>query len=201
MTSKKNDVYAALRKSIIVGEVRQNEIVNEAELAARYGVSRTPVREALLLLVADGLLTALPRAGYLVTPIMIQDVQEAFHLRELLEVEAVRLAAACISPADLDILEKTKIGIPASLNPQFNREFHLVIARASGSGRLARLIDQLLDEMERILVYDPFISGPHTPEEHQRILDGLRCGDAEAAQTAMFTHLRAVKGRVLARFP
>jgi GntR family transcriptional regulator, rspAB operon transcriptional repressor len=200
MTSKKTDVYAALRRSIIAGEIKQNEIINEGEIAQRHGVSRTPVREALLLLVADGLLTALPRAGYLVTPITIQDVQEAFHLRELLEVEAVRLASTRISPTDLDILEKTKIGIPATLNPQFNREFHLTIARASGSGRLARLIDQLLDEMERILVYDPFISGPHTPDEHQRILDGLRFGDAEAAQMAMFSHLRAVKGRVLERF-
>lgn len=200
MSSKKHEVYLALRKSIIANEVKQNEIVNEVELAQRFGVSRTPVREALLLLVADGLLTALPRAGYLVTPITIQDVQEAFHLRELLEVEAVRLASARITPADLEILEKTKIGIPASLNPQFNREFHLVIARASGSARLANLIDQLLDEMERILGYDPFISSPHTPEEHQRILDALRCGDAEAAQIAVFSHLQAVKSRVLERF-
>jgi len=200
MTSKKSDVYYAVRKAIISGVIKQGEIINEGELAREYGVSRTPVREALLTLVADGLLTSLPRAGYMVTPITVRDVQEAFHLREILESEAVRLAALQISPEQIDELEARKMGIPPHLNPAYNREFHHIIACASGNNRLARLIDQLLDEMERILVYDPFIDNPHDPAEHQNIINALRARDPAAAQEAMCAHIRLVKTRVLERF-
>jgi DNA-binding GntR family transcriptional regulator len=200
MTSKKDDVYASIRRAIVASELKQGEMINEGELARRYGVSRTPVREALLLLVGDGLVNCLPRAGYMVTPITIQDVQESFHLREILEVEAARLAATRITPTELDALEVRKMGVPPHLNPVYNREFHLIIARASRNQRLARLVDQLLDEMERILVYDPFISGPHDPAEHQNIIDALRAGDSDAAQAAMVAHINAVKSRVMQRF-
>ncbi len=200
MNSKKSEVYYSVRKAIISGGIKQGEIINEGELAREYGVSRTPVREALLTLVADGLLNSLPRAGYMVTPITIRDVQEAFHLREILETEAIRLAAVQISPAEIDELESKKMGIPPHLNPAYNREFHHIIACASGNGRLARLIDQLLDEMERILVYDPFIANPPDPAEHQNIIDALRARDPKAAQEAMCAHLRLVKLRVLERF-
>ncbi|MCC6804755.1 MAG: GntR family transcriptional regulator [Anaerolineae bacterium] len=200
MTSKKIDVYYAVRKSIISGVIRQGEIINEGELAREYGVSRTPVREALLTLVADGLLNSLPRAGYMVTPITIRDVQEAFHLREILETDATRLATLQISEVEIDDLESRKMGVPPYLNPAYNREFHHIIASASGNQRLARLIDQLLDEMGRILAYDPYIDNPHDPAEHQRIIDALRDRDSQAAQDAMCAHLRLVKSRVLERF-
>lgn len=200
MNSKKVEVYGCIRADIISGTLKQGEIINEGMLAQKYGVSRTPTREALLTLVAEGLLSSLPRAGYMVTPITIRDVQEAFHLREILELEAARLAAHQITLEQLQVLEAKKMGVPTYLNPQFNREFHFTIALASGNLRLARLIDQLLDDMERMLVYDPHISQPHDPAEHQHIIDALRAGDAAAAQEAMCAHLRMVKSRVLARF-
>lgn len=61
-------------------------------------------------------------------------------------------------------------------------------------------VDQLLDEMERIIIYDPFFSHPPDSEEHQKIIDALRVGDAGTAQIAMLSHLRAVHTRVLERF-
>lgn len=200
MISKKDEVYGCIRQDIISGVLKQGEIINEGELALKYGVSRTPAREALLTLVAEGLLSSLPRAGYMVTPITVRDVQEAFHLREILELEAVRLAALQITPEQLANLEAKKMGVPPHLNPAFNRDFHYTIAVASGNMRLARLIDTLLDDMERMLVYDPHISEPHDPSEHQHIIDALQAGNAAAAQEAMCAHLRMVKARVLERF-
>jgi DNA-binding GntR family transcriptional regulator len=200
MSSKKVEVYGCIRKDIISGTLRQGEIINEGMLAQKYGVSRTPAREALLTLVAEGLLSSLPRAGYMVTPITIRDVQEAFHLREILELEAARLASHQITPEQLEMLEHKKMGVPSYLNPEYNRDFHHTIAVASGNMRLARLVDQILDDMERMLVYDPYIAGPHDPSEHQHIIDALRAGNAEAAQEAMCAHLRMVKARVLERF-
>lgn len=198
--SKKNEVYRSIRRAIISGELKQGEMINEGELAELYSVSRTPVREALLMLTFEGLVNSLPRAGYMVTQITIRDVQEAFHLRELLEVEAVRLATEQITATDIEVLEEKKVGIPPEINPVFNREFHLIIAHASGSQRLAELIERLLDEMERILVYDPHISGPHGPEEHELIIKALRERDADMAQEAMREHIHQVKSRVLKRF-
>jgi DNA-binding GntR family transcriptional regulator len=200
MISKKVEVYGCIRQDIISGTLRQGEIINEGLLAQKYGVSRTPAREALLTLVAEGLLSSLPRAGYMVTPITIRDVQEAFHLREILEMEAVRLAAHQITEAQIETLDAKKMGVPGYLNPAYNRDFHHTIAVASGNQRLARLIDQLLDDMERMLVYDPHINQPPDPSEHQRIIDALRAGNAAAAQEAMCAHLRLVKARVLERF-
>ncbi len=199
-TPKKSEVYAITKKAIIAGELTPGSIINENDLASQFGVSRTPVREALLMLGLEGLVESLPRAGYRITQITIRDVQEAFHLREILEVDAIRLAAARITERDLAILEEKKQGIPPEINPGYNRDFHLTIARASGNMRLARLVEQLLDEMERMIIYDPQIAGPAVPDEHEAIIEGLRHRDPQAAQEAMRHHICAVKERVLQRF-
>jgi DNA-binding GntR family transcriptional regulator len=198
--SKKHDVYFALKQAIISGVITPGIIVNENDLAQRYSVSRTPVREALILLGQEGFVESLPRAGYMVTQLTIAEVQESFHLREVLEVEAARLAATSISVTELSGLEARKQGIPPELNPGYNREFHMIIAAHRANRRLARLVDQLLDEMERILIYDPQIAGPALPDEHQAIIDALNAHNASDAQEAMRSHIRAVKVRVLERF-
>lgn len=198
--SKKNEIYYALRQSIISGKAQPGEILNEGTLGVHYGVSRTPVREALLMLTFEGLVSALPRAGYMVTHITVRDVHEAFHLREVLELEATRLAAQRITDEEIQALEAYKIGIPYELNTAYNREFHAIIAKASGNGRLTELILQLIDEMERMLIYDPALSYPNVPDEHDHIVLALQKHDPEGAQAAMKRHIDAVKTRVLQRF-
>lgn len=198
--SKKSEIYYAIRQAIISGEVQPGEILNEGTLGAQYGVSRTPVREALLMLTFEGLVSALPRAGYMVTHITVRDVHEAFHLREVLELEATRLAAQRITEEELDGLEAYKMGVPAELNPGYNKQFHAIIAGASGNRRLTELILQLIDEMERMLIYDPALIGPHSPDEHDAIITALRNHNPEEAIAAMKRHIDAVKARVLQRF-
>lgn len=198
--SKKSEIYYAIRQAIISGEVQPGEILNEGTLGTQYGVSRTPVREALLMLTFEGLVSALPRAGYMVTHITVRDVHEAFHLREVLELEATRLAAQRITNEEIEVLEAYKIGIPYELNPAYNKEFHATIAKASGNRRLTELILQLIDEMERMLIYDPALSYPNVPDEHDHIVIALKNHDVEEAQAAMKRHIDAVKARVLQRF-
>jgi DNA-binding GntR family transcriptional regulator len=199
-TSKKSEAYAAIKRAIIAGELAPGTIINEWALAERFGVSRTPVREALSMLGFEGLVENLPRAGYRITEMTVRDVQEGFHLREILECEGARLAAQHISAADLDKMDERTLGYLSNLDAAYNREFHLTIARASRNQRLARLVGQLLDEMERMLVYDPLIANPQSTEEHERITIALRARDPVAAAAAMREHLRAVKSRVLERF-
>jgi DNA-binding GntR family transcriptional regulator len=173
-------------------------------------VSSTPTREALLVLEHEGLIDPIPRTGYLVTPISIRDLQEIFHLRSVLEVEAIRLAVENITEEDINYLEEnnrkeSEIFEKTNQNNgeeyihayKLNFEFHLRIAAASGNKRLAKLIEELLSEMERILARDPFIA---YPKQHVAIIKALKDRDVKASREAMIEHIENTKSRLLDRF-
>ena len=209
--TKKDRAYQAIKHAIIAGELRPGEIYSITELSETFAVGRTPAREALVILASEGLIDPIPRSGYLVTPISIRDVLEVFHLRTVLEVEAVGLAVDRITEDDIRALEENnrrerEVLAAQRANPssqsyragyELNSEFHLTVARASGNLRLASLVEQLLNEMERILARDPYIADP---QQHVGILNGLRRRDRPAAQNAMRQHLEDTKNRLLDRF-
>jgi len=158
--NKKDKAYQVIKRAIISGDLISGEIYNLNDLSEMINVSNTPTREALLLLEFDGLITPMPRTGYLVTPITIRDVFEIFHLRSILEVEAIRLATDHITEEDIKFLEKnnqieSQLVNNSKKNDQnekyldayeLNTEFHLRIANASGNFRLAKLIEKLLGD-------------------------------------------------------
>jgi DNA-binding GntR family transcriptional regulator len=131
----------------------------------------------------------------------MRDVQELHHLRKLLEVEAARLACGRITPEDLAELERVMTSRSGDQALDENRVFHMTIARASGSARLANLISNLLDEMNRIQALDPHIATPSGPYEHADLVEALRRGDVEAAQRAMADHVDGAMARILECFP
>jgi DNA-binding GntR family transcriptional regulator len=152
------------------------------------------------MLAVENLVTPLPRAGYLVTQLTVSDVQESFHLRALLECEAARLAATRITEVQLAHLDEVEIGTPPHVE-ETNRDFHLTIAKASGSQRLFNLIEQMLDEVRRTLTYDPYmIDPPRTYEGHREIIEALRKREPEAAAAMMHQHIANAKLRVLQKF-
>lgn len=205
--TKKEQVYERIRRAIIMGELKPGAILNEAEIAAQFESGKTPTREALLLLTHEGLLDALPRLGYIVSKPTMQDILETFHLRALLEVEAVGLAVERLTAEDLRRLkannqEEEKLAVSA--NPAdkaaasaLNREFHVSLARASGNSRLAALIQQLVDDMERMLVNDPYLVDP---DQHKTILLALQRRDKKAAQEAMRRHIEGTRARIVNRY-
>lgn len=193
----REQVYEGVKDAIVSGALRPGDIINEAQLAKDYGISRTPVREALCLLSFQGLLQPLPRTGYIVSPLTVRDIQEAYHLRLLLEVEAIGLAVERITEEEIRQLERLADGRTGPEMRIVNREFHSLIADASGSGRLARLIRQLLDEMDRMLYLDPHISAPTGPYEHTDMVDALRRRDKKTAQQAMRRHIEEGRARLL----
>jgi DNA-binding GntR family transcriptional regulator len=198
--NKKKQIYEEIRRSIIVGELKPSDIVNEREVAARFGVSKSPARDALSWLTFEGLLKPLPRYGYMVTSFTVRDIQEAFHLRELLEVEAVRLAVDRIADEELDELELT-LGPPSPADTRINRQFHMALAEASGNQKLARLIGQLLDEMERMIALDPASWDWSTVDSHRQVLRALRRRDKDAAETAWRDHIRSTRAAILEHYP
>jgi DNA-binding GntR family transcriptional regulator len=205
--TKKEQVYERVRRAIISGDLKPGEILNEMEIATQFEAGKTPTREALLLLAHDNLIEALPRVGYIVTRLSLQDIQETFHLRLILEVEAISLAARRISTDEIRHLEKNNQEeelLATSFTPEqkekasaLNRDFHMTIARASGNNRLAEYIQRLIDDMERMLVNDPFLAGP---DQHKRILASLLAGDKMQAQEAMRLHIEETRNRIVNRF-
>lgn len=196
----RDQVYNEVKRAIITGDLKPGKIIKEGELAKTYGISKTPVREALCMLVFEKLIQPLPRIGYMVTSITVRDVRETHHLRQLLEVEAVGLAAEHITREEIEALKKVMVSHTGEEAPTLNREFHMIIARASGNSRLADLIHQLLDEMDRIFALDPHIYAPNGPYEHPDIVMALERRDAKAAREIMNKHVTEAQSRILQRF-
>lgn len=203
--------YDEIKDAILTSRLAPGQLVNGPELAAAYGMSRTPVREALGLLTKEGFVTAVPRVGYLVSSVTVEDVKEIFELRFELEGVAAEWAATRAGEAELDRFHQVNTevqalaqGLPAGepstirLACATNRRFHLMVAGASGNRRLAELIDRLLQEGERVQSLDPhlrtvgFLNGAHVS-----VLDSLRRRDPSGARQAMEDHVRETQERVL----
>ncbi|MCC6499582.1 MAG: GntR family transcriptional regulator [Anaerolineales bacterium] len=206
--TKKLFVYGLLKRRIIAGELTAGTILNESDLAQELKIGKTPTREALIMLVHDGFVDALPRVGYVVTRLTLQDVFEIFTLRIIIEVEAIGIAVERITETDIgkliennrqeSALAQEKDG--ASLREQgyqLNREFHLVIAQAAGNNRLTRLIQNMIDDLERALTFDPYLADP---SQHNDIILHLKNRDKSKAQDAMRRHIEETRTRIVNRF-
>ncbi len=209
--SKKEKAYQALKQAIIAGQLQSAKIYSITELSEIFEISKTPAREALVILASEGLIEPIPRSGYQVKPLSIQDMLEIFPLRSILEVEGAGLAAERITDGDIRLLEENNRqeqelalrrhsdGSKLSYRKGYdlNLAFHLTIARASGNKRLATLVEKLLNELERILAYDPYIA---EAQQHAEIIAGLKRRDILGSQEAMKNHLEDTKNRSLSRF-
>jgi len=207
--SKKERAYQAIKQAIIAGQLESAKIYTITELSETFEVGRTPAREALVILASEGLIDPIPRSGYQVTSLSIHDLLEIFHLRSVLEVEGVGLAAGRITEDVIKLLEENSLeetalslhsdGLaqPYRKGYDLNLEFHLTIARASGNNRLVDLLEKLLNELERVLEHDPQIA---EPQQHAEILESLKRRDKLGAQEAMRKHLEETKNHTLSRF-
>jgi DNA-binding GntR family transcriptional regulator len=188
----------ALRRAIHDGRLAGGDLYSVARLAAQLGVSRTPVREALLLLERQGMVRFERNRGVRILETSAHDLEEVFTLRLLLELPATARACALIDEADLEALEReleVMRGMAAEDDERtfmvHDQRFHEIIHRASGNRRLAELVGQLREQVRfrgastvgrsRSLeaIYD----------EHLAILEALRARDPERAADAMRVHI------------
>jgi DNA-binding GntR family transcriptional regulator len=207
-TSKTDELYEQVRDKIVSGEIEPGAVLTEAGLAEEYGVSKAPVREALVLLGHEGFVESMPRVGHVVTSFTVQDVLETFHLRSILEAEAAGLAAERITEAGIAALLKNsdeEIALSERVHEdgfyerayELNMEFHQLIAQASGNRRLAELIKRLMEDMRRMLAFDPrFVES----RQHMEIIDAMKHRDRAKAEQAMKRHIEETKSRLVDRF-
>lgn len=190
-------VYESLRSEILSCALEPGRAICEAELAERFRVSKTPVREALANLRAEGFVRTFPRRGYQVVPVTLADLNDLFDVRAIYEAGAAELACRRLSPADLDRLQALADvtydpGARTSMKRfvRANHEFHAAIARASGSQRLAAVVERTLDELERFFFLGARLRdiNAETRDDHRDIVDVLRAGDPVAARDMVVRH-------------
>ncbi len=198
--------YQAVKRDILECKLLPGIEVTVRELSARFGIGKVPLREALIMLSQESLLQPIPRSGYRITPVTVQDVQDIFALRLLLEPAAARQAAGRINPELLTQLnELCKAGYEPgnraseSAFLRANSEFHVAIANASGNIRLARVLGQLLEETERLFhlglaVRNRTVEMQH---EHQDLLVAIAAGDAETAARSTIQQIENARKMVM----
>jgi DNA-binding GntR family transcriptional regulator len=198
--------YLAVKREIVECVLAPGSEVTEPELGARYGFGKAPLREALIRLAQESLIEAVPRSGYRISPVTIQDVHDIFDLRLLLEPTAARRAAGHIEASLLtDLNELCRAGYTPgdrAAEAAFlsaNRQFHVAIGAASGNGRLARVIEHLLEETERLFhlglaVRDRTLEMQH---EHEDLLRAVADGDGAAAERITVEQIRAARAMVM----
>lgn len=189
-----------LRSAILAGELAPGTRLSVPELAKQLQVSRSPVREAVLLLVGEGLAVEYTRRGVEVARLELSDLLELYELRAAIESLAARQAAERMSSTDLAALRGVldAQGAAALQNPRLFREldtrFHQIILDRCGNSRLQRHAHLLVREM--VLARPLLLSDPHhltrSFEEHRSVERALRQRDGPSAEAAMRDHLTRV---------
>ncbi len=188
--------YSRLHQAIRRGDLKPGERIRENELADLLTLSRTPIREALRQLEADGIVEHRPRQGAVIRTLSHAEVVELYEMRMVLERTAAEMAAKHASAAELDELDDLNAAIAATHDPveaaRINHHFHQCIHLA-GRNRFLRESARALDNAMMLL-------GPTTldddtrialvAQQHQSIITALRDGDAETAGAAAEAHIQ-----------
>ena len=200
--------YERLRDSILTGALRPGEVYKEMNLAQELGISRTPVREALLSLSAQGLVTFLPRKGVMINHFDRRDVEEVFEVRGLIERGVIEKVTLMDPRPDLTRIEQTLDQQRRAIKSddyltflQADRAFHNGLTRMVGNQRLIGILDNIRDLFQVMAVEALAKAGRNEEviEEHRKVLEAVRSGDPAQAGRAMSTHLRMSMLAVLER--
>ncbi|WP_433517555.1 GntR family transcriptional regulator [Nonomuraea sp. CA-143628] len=196
--TSRRTVYEALRRKVLTLELPPGTALSENELAAALKVSRTPVRESLILLSEEGLVQIFPQVGSFVSRVDPARVADAQFLRE-----AVELASLDDLPAELDpgLIEELRQNLRDQQRPDLDIEgffaldeaFHQGLLRLSGHGNAWTTVASAKGHLDRARRLGLHVTSPTSfAAQHVEILDAVVRGDVVLARTAMRTHLRAV---------
>jgi len=200
--------YAAIRELIVTGVYRPGDRLRESDLGERFGLSRTPIREGLRRLVAEGLIDFLPNRGAFVASWDDDDVVDIFEIRSVLEGHASYRAATRIEPAEIEQLEALaeemetryrRTALEHFRIAQLNNEFHHILLVASRSRLLTTTVESVLRValIHRIFLRYSDRDIQRSFQHHREIIDAMRAGDGEWAKSVMCAHIRAAREIIL----
>lgn len=202
-SSLREQIAVSLRAALIAGEMPPGVIYSAPALAKRFGVSATPVREAMLDLIKEGVIAAVPNKGFRIVETTDQDLDEIIELRRLLEVPTVGRIATIITPEKVDHLRaiaermmKVAAQGDAVAYIEADHQFHLALLRVGGNARLVDMVDQLRMHTHLYGLEELAAAGQlgRSSEEHLALLDALEAGDRRAAARIMAQHLGHERG-------
>jgi DNA-binding GntR family transcriptional regulator len=202
-------IYTAIKEQIIEGQYAPGSRITEQQVASEFSTSRTPVREAMRLLVAEGFAYFKPNSGTVVREWTPEQMREIFDVRVLIEGEIAAAAAQHITGDELAELVRLQDEIESGgteLRPEntsrigrLNREFHLVVAQASHN---ERLVAMLASAIEMPIVQQTFRR--YTPEQlqrsfghHRELIDAFAAHDPAWARSVMSSHIHSAKQTLL----
>jgi DNA-binding GntR family transcriptional regulator len=193
-------VFDTLRKAITDGKLPPGEWLRQEALAEELGVSQITVREALHRLVGEGLCVRVPYKGVRVIAPSVEDLEDIYAIRGLLEGLAAELAARCISPEELDEMRELLPATVVSADPESverareaNRDFHEIVIRASHRRFLIQLLRQIWDWFDPLILYARTLKteggaeirerlGEADRHQHTRLLQALEAGNGPRAR-------------------
>ena len=200
----KGTIFELLHARIIAGQYPAGEWLRQEDIASQLGVSMTPVREALDLLVSAGLAERIPYRGVRVLQLTPEEIADSYYLRLLLECSAARAAAQAITPpqlAELDALVEQMHSLVAlsqvSAQRQLNRQFHLAIAAASAMPLLAKTYETILNTFPDWMLYEYMFRHPellassleHEYTEHRHLVEALSAHNPDQAALYASQHI------------
>ena len=201
--SLRERVAESLRAALVSGRMAPGTTYSIPALAEQFGVSATPVREAMLDLVNEGIVAPVPNKGFRVVELTDEELDQVTELRRLLEVPTVRDLAGAIGPGAIKRLR----GLAAAVHDaaqrgdvvayvESDRELHLALLGEAGNPRLVEMVGRLRDQsrlygLEQLAADGVLVD---SAAEHVRLIDALDSGDRRAAEKVMAHHLDHVRG-------
>ena len=204
IASLAQEAYDGIRRMIHSGEFPPGAQIHERVMTEKLGLSRTPIRQALTRLASEGLVERIPRAGVFVRRLDATEMVELVELRRALEAASASMAAAQISPEQVEGLKALAVELencPETLDLERNRSmelrFHRRICEHAGNREIARVLDQT---HTIYLTLFPAEKNPQifvtSPGEHRRIAEAIARGDAAEAYRAVWQHFDLVLARL-----
>ena len=212
--SLKDEIFDVLHGKIIAGDVAPGEWLRQEDIATQLGVSMTPVREALDLLVSVGLAERVPYRGVRVPQLNADEIAEAYAMRLLLEAAGARAAALNRKQDQVDELKRilSRMKGLLSLNDmstlrQLSRQFHQSVVGIGGNGSLDKMYEMVMNSFPDWMLYEYLFR--HTDmlersladeyQEHMTLVEAIEAGDADRAEREAIAHIRGL-GDDLATF-
>ena len=200
-----DSVYGALRQAILDRKFDPGEPLTEGDLCQRFGVSRTPVREALAKLERDHLVRVVPKKGAFVRSLSHDEIRDLYQVREELEALAVRLAGAHVPPGELEAFEarfRELDGRDGAVGHAEVRalgdEFHRYLLKRADNTKLLQVLEQMREEVQPVWTMSIVAPGRAQAlvREHLAIIDALKRADVRRAERLMRLHIRRVRDAI-----
>lgn len=191
-------VLEAIRSAIMNGTLQPRERLMEIQLAEELGVSRTPVREALRKLELEGFIVMVPRKGAYVADLSFKDIADVFEIRAALEGLAAGLAAERITEDELENMERLIVGKQEAINSgdidklvEVDTSFHELLYKASRNNRLAAIISNLREQIQRFRLTSLSFPGRNKEslQEHKQLVEAIQARDSQLARQLAQEHI------------